>query len=71
MSGNIKEKVIPEIKNSPFGLFSIQLNENTDVASCSQLLVLCRYFTESNMKDNILFCSELESTTKAVDVMET
>ena len=71
MSGNIKEQGISEIKNSPFGLFSIQLDETTDVASCSQLLVFCRYFTESDMKDNILFCSELESTTKAVDVMET
>ena len=71
LSGNIKEQVISEIKNSPFGLFSIQLNETTDVASCSQLLVFCRYFTESDMKDNILFCSPLESTTEAVDVMQT
>ena len=71
LSGNTKEQAISEIKNSPFGLFSIQLDETTDVASCSQLLVFCRYFTESDMKDNILFCSELESTTTAVDVMET
>ena len=71
LSDNIKEQVISEIKNSPFGLFSIQLDETTDVASCSQLLVFCRYFTESDMKDNILFCSALESTTKAVDVMQT
>ena len=71
MSGNIKELVILEIKNSPFGLFLLQLNETTDVAFCSQLLVFCRYFTESNMKNNILFCSPLESTTKAVDVMQT
>ena len=70
LSGNINKQVISEIKNSPFGLFSIQLDETTDVASCSQLLVFCKYFTESDMKD-ILFCSELESTTKAVGVMET
>ena len=67
LPGNIKEQVISEIKKSPFGLFSIQFDETTDVAS----LVFCRYFTESDMKDNILFCSELESTTKAIDVMET
>ena len=71
LCGNIKEQVISEIKNSPIGLFSIQLDETTDVASCSQLLVFCRYFTESDMKDNILFCSPLESTTKAIDVMQT
>ena len=71
LSANIKEQVISELKNSPFGMFSIQLDETTDVASCSQLLVFCRYFTESDMKDNMLFCSALESTTKAVDVMQT
>ena len=71
LSANIKEQVISELKNSPFGMFSIQLDETTDVASCSQLLVFCRYFTESDMKDNMLFCSALESTTKPVDVMQT
>ena len=71
LSANIKEQVISELKNSSFGMFSIQLDETTDVASCSQLLVFCRYFTESDMKDNMLFCSVLESTTKAVDVMQT
>ena len=71
LSANIKEQVISELKNSPFGMFSIQLDETTDVASCSQLLVFCRYFTESDMKDNMLFCSALESTTKAVDVIQT
>ena len=35
LSDNIKEQVIAEIKNSQFGLFSIQLNETTDLASCS------------------------------------
>ena len=71
LSANIKEQVISKLKNSPFGMFSIQLDETTDVASCSQLLVFCRYFTESDMKDNMLFCSALETTTKAVDVMQT
>ena len=46
LSVNIEEQVISETKNSPFGLFSIQLDETTDVASCSQLLVFCRYFIE-------------------------
>ena len=41
MSADIKEKVIVEISTSP--LFAIQLDESTDVASCSQLLVFVRY----------------------------
>ena len=39
LSDNIKEQIIAEIKNSQFVLFSIQLDETTDVVSCSQLLV--------------------------------
>ena len=71
LSVNIKEQVISEIKNSPFGLFSIQFDETKDVASGSQLLVFRRYFTENEMKDNMLFCSALESTIKAVAAMKT
>ena len=68
---NIKNQVISEIKKSPFGLFSIQLDETTDAASCSQLLVFCTYFTGIDMKDNVLFCSAFESTTTTVDDMQT
>ena len=71
LSVNIKEQVISGIETSPFGLFSIQLDETTNAASCSQLLVFCRYFAESDMKDNVLLCSASESTTKAVDMMQT
>ncbi len=35
MSDEIKEKVIQEIKSSPTGMFAIQLDESTDVSSCS------------------------------------
>ena len=55
LSGNIKKHVIAEIKNLQFGLFSIQLDKSTDVASCSQLLVICRYMTEKNIKYTVFF----------------
>ena len=34
MATDIKDQVVQEIKSSAFGLFSIQLDESTDVASC-------------------------------------
>ncbi|XP_068205248.1 protein FAM200A-like [Palaemon carinicauda] len=43
MATDIKDQVVQEIKSSTFGLFSIQLDESTDVASCSQLMVFARY----------------------------
>uniref|UniRef100_K7G861 DUF4371 domain-containing protein n=1 Tax=Pelodiscus sinensis TaxID=13735 RepID=K7G861_PELSI len=55
-------------KKSP--LFAIQLDESTDVAFCSQLLVFARYMVEGDFKDEFLFCKTLDTTTKAQDVME-
>ena len=69
LSDNIKEQVIAEMKNSQFVLFSIQLDETTDVVSYSQLLVFCRYLSEKDIKDYILFCFALETNTRAIDVM--
>ena len=67
MSMDMKEQVSTEIKASP--LFSFQLDESTDVSSCSQLLVFVRYINSGDIKDEFLFCNALETTTKADDVM--
>ena len=61
MSMDVKEQVLTEIKASPF--FSFQLDESTDVSSCSQLLVFVRYINSGDIKDEFLFCNALETTT--------
>lgn len=68
ISANIRDQVVVEIKNSP--LFTIQLDESTDDAMCSQLLVFARYVCEGDIKDELLFCKALDATTKATDVMQ-
>ena len=65
MSANIMEQIIQEMKSAPLGIFSIQLDESTDVANCSQLLVYVRYIYEGDFKDGFLFCKPLETTTTA------
>ncbi|XP_042203808.1 zinc finger BED domain-containing protein 5-like [Homarus americanus] len=70
MSDDIKENVIQGIKLSPTGMFAIQLDESTDVSSCAQLLVFVRYVFLCDIKEEYLFCTQLEATTTAVDVME-
>ena len=42
ISNNILEQVMEELKAPPF-LFSIQLDESTDVSQCAQLLACVRY----------------------------
>ncbi|KAM4807621.1 zinc finger BED domain-containing protein 5-like [Rhinophrynus dorsalis] len=71
MSADIIDQVIQEIKSAPLGIFSIQLDESTDVANCSQLLVYVRYINGGDFKDEFLFCKPLETTTTARDVFET
>ncbi|CAM1329531.1 Uncharacterised protein r2_g3876 [Pycnogonum litorale] len=39
MARDIQDQVIQQIKSSSFGLYAIQLDESTDVASCAQLMV--------------------------------
>uniref|UniRef100_K7F603 DUF4371 domain-containing protein n=1 Tax=Pelodiscus sinensis TaxID=13735 RepID=K7F603_PELSI len=67
ISRNISEQVVDEIKKS--ALFDIQLDESTDIALCSQLLVFARYMVERDFKDEFLFKTP-DTTTKAQDVME-
>ena len=70
MSNNILMQVVKQLKSNPFKLFSLQLDESTDVSSCSQLLVYVRYVHEKKFKEEFLLCRELETTTKAQDVSE-
>ena len=70
MAADIRDQVVQEIKSAAFGLFSIQLDESTDVVSCSQLMVFVKYVHLNSFMEELLFCSRLEKTTKAVDVFE-
>ena len=70
LADDIKQQVISDIENAEFGLFSIQLDESTDVSACSQLMGFCRYFTNTNIKEEFSFCPALEANTKAFNVVE-
>jgi hypothetical protein len=70
MADDIKDQVVQEIKMSPLGMFAIQLDESTDVASCSQLMVYARYVHSAAIKEEFLFCTPLETTTKAKNVFD-
>lgn len=69
MSVDIKDQVVSEIKAAKFGIFSIQLDESTDVSSCAQLLVFVRYVHAGAIKEEFLFCSPLETTSKGSDIL--
>ena len=43
MAADIRDQVVQEIKSAAFDVFSILLDESTDLASCSQLMVFVKY----------------------------
>ena len=67
MSEDVKKQVVNEIKASP--MFSFQVDELTDVGSCAQLLVFVGYIYAGDIKEEFLFCSELNTTTTRADIM--
>ena len=68
LSDDIKEEMIQETKRA--GLFSIRLDESTDVQSCSQIRAFVRFVHDEDLKKEFLFCQPLEQSTKGEDVMQ-
>ena len=64
----VKQQAIEEIKASP--LFTFQVDESTNVALCSQLVVFVRYIHEYDIKNEFLFCTSLKTTTKSEDIIK-
>ena len=59
LSDDIKCQVVEEIKNAPFGLFAMQIDESTDISSGAQLMVFTKYIYNDTFKEEFLFCSLL------------
>ncbi len=70
LSKNIEEQVITELKNCSLGLFSLQLDESTDIKSLCQLLVYVRYFNSGTLKEEFLFCKNLETYGRGEDIFK-
>ena len=70
MSTDIKSQVVQQIKDACFGLFAIQMDESTDVSFCAQLMVFVKYIYNGAFKEEFLFCSGLETNTKATNIFE-
>ena len=68
MPCNIKSQLLGMVKASP--AFAIQLDEFVDVANLSQPIVFVQYAHDQSIKEDLLFCCPLETTTQAADIMQ-
>ena len=64
MAVDVEDRTQQELKDSMHPS-SLQLDESTDEASCSQLLVFVRYVSGLEVKEEFLFCSPLKTTSRA------
>jgi hypothetical protein len=69
MTYDLLSQVVDEIKSCPSCMFSIQLDESTDVTHLAQLLVYVRYVYSDDIKTEFLLC-KLSETTTAGDIFK-
>ena len=50
-------------------MFSIELDESTDISNVSHLMVFARCASVTSIEEAILFCS-LQSTSRAADILQ-
>jgi len=65
---DIESQLLSKIRESV--LFSIQLDESTDIESLSQLMCFVRYVDENSIQTDLLFCKPLSTTANATDVIK-
>jgi len=63
---NVAEILVSCIKYSQFAL---QMDESTDIAGLSVLLVFVRYININSFKEDFLFCRPLLSNTTGVQIV--
>ena len=68
MSENIKNQVVDEMKSAD--LFALQLDESTNVSSCSQLISFIRCIHNSAFKDEFLCVLVLPSRIRGEDIFQ-
>ena len=68
MSNDVLQKIVHQVKKYP--LYSIQLDESTDIAGLPQLFVFIRYINNATISEDFLFCKALKLYTKGEDIFQ-
>ena len=70
MADDISSELISKLKSCLHGMFSIQLDESTNISNISHLMVFARWASVTSIEEAILFCSPLQSATRAADTLQ-
>lgn len=69
IADNLKKQLLKQITQC--GKFAIQLDESTDVANLSQLMVFIRYCFNNELHEELLFCEPLKERCTGEDIFST
>jgi len=68
ISDDQREQLILRIKEG--SKFAIQLDESTDITNTANLLVYVRYIYNNDIKEDLLFCQQLDKCTTEMDIFK-
>ncbi|XP_060881854.1 zinc finger BED domain-containing protein 5-like [Metopolophium dirhodum] len=68
ISDHIEDQLINRLKSC--NMFAIQLDESTDVAGLSILLVFVRYIFETSIEEDLLLCTPLDTNTTGEEIFK-
>ena len=68
MAEDVKKQVISRVRQSP--LFSLQLDESTDICNEANVLCYVRYIFDGAVHDEFLFCETLQTNTTGEAIFE-
>ena len=63
MADDVSSQLISKLKSCLNDMFSIQLDESTDISNVSHLLAFVGWASVTSIEEAIFFCSPLQSTT--------
>ena len=70
MADDISPQLISKLKFCLHVIFSIQLDESIDILNVSHLMDFVQWASVTSIEEAILFCSPLQSTTRAADILQ-
>ena len=71
MANDISSQLISKLKSCLHGIFSIQLDESTNISIVSHLMVFVRWASVTSIEEAIIFCFPLQlNTTRAADILQ-
>lgn len=68
MSANVKEQLITALQHS--AIYSLQLDESTDIADNANLLAFVRFELNGSVEEEMLFCKSLPTSTTSEEIFK-